>query len=336
MTSKFTRTLAVASVAALLSTMAMDADARPGRGRSAGDRGSRSDMSVPSTPTAPRTTTPATAGPSATTPNVARPQAAPQPGSMRPPVTAGSRMGTIATGFAAGLLGAGLFGMLSGSGFFSGLGSFAGAMGFLLQLALIFFAVKLVMSLLRKRQAEQPVPASVPAHRMERATAVMGHATVHPSAGHPASASQPSVAMERPRHDAVGIGGDDYKAFEQSLVGIMAAYSAHDVPALRRLTSPTVSAGFEQELAEAAQQDIVNVLGQPTLLQGDLAESWFEEQAAFATVAMRYSMTDVVRRRSTGEIVSGHAEHLQEVTEIWTFCRDGAGRPWLLCGIEQA
>lgn len=329
MTRSWIKMLAVSTIVAMLGAMVLEANARPGRGGSSGNRGSRSDVTVPSTPTAPRATQPGAASPS-----VNRPQAAPNPGALGAQAAAGSRMGTIAKGFAFGLIGAGVFGLLSGSGFFSGLGSLAGIMGFLLQIGLIFLAVKLVMGFLRNRKQTQTVPASVPMDRMARATT--GAAPAGMAGGAAAATSAPAAMQDRPRHDAVGITPEDYQAFEQTLTGVMQAYSAQDLGGLRRLAMPEVSADFIRELHESEGRDEVNELGHPKLLQGDLAESWFEEQAAYATVAMRYSVNDVVRRRSTGEILSGNPQQPIEVTEIWTFRREGAGRPWMLCGIEQA
>jgi predicted lipid-binding transport protein (Tim44 family) len=329
MTRNWIRLFAISSVVVLLTALVPEADARPGRGGSSGNRGSRSDFTVPSTPTAPRTTQPGAASPS-----VNRPQAAPNPGALGAQAAAGSRMGTIAKGFAAGLIGAGLFGLLSGSGFFSGLGSLAGILGFILQAGLIFLAVKLVMGFLRNRKQVQTAPASVPMDRMTRAT--NGAAAGGMVGGAAAATSAPAGMQDRPRHDAVGITPEDYQAFEQSLVGVMQAYATQDLAGLRRLAMPEVSADFIRELHESERRDEVNELGQPKLLQGDLAESWFEEQAAYATVAMRYSVIDLTRRRSTGEILSGNPHQPLEVTEIWTFRREGAGRAWMLCGIEQA
>jgi predicted lipid-binding transport protein (Tim44 family) len=327
MTRSWIKILAVSTIVTMLGAMVLEANARPGRGGSSGNRGSRSDVAVPSTPTAPRATQPGAASPSVT-----RPQAAPNPGALGAQAAVGSRMGMIAKGFAAGLIGAGLFGLLSGSGFFSGLGSLAGILGFILQIGLILLAVKLVMGFLRNRKQAETVPASVPVDRMARATNGAAAAGV---AGGTAAAGP--VAMESPpRRDPVGIVPEDYQAFEQILASVMQAYSAQDLGGLRRLATPEVSADFIRELHESERRDEVNELGRPALLQGDLAESWFEEQAAYATVAMRYAVTDIVRKRSTGEILSGNPQLPLEVTEIWTFRREGAGRPWMLCGIEQA
>ena len=65
----------------------------------------------------------------------------------------------------AGLLGAGLFGLLSGSGFFSGLASMAGIFGFLLQIALIGGAIWLALRFFRRRSEPQLATAGAPLAR---------------------------------------------------------------------------------------------------------------------------------------------------------------------------
>jgi predicted lipid-binding transport protein (Tim44 family) len=70
-------------------------------------------------------------------------------------------------------------------------------------------------------------------------------------------------------------------------------------------------------------------------LQGDLAEAWYEDSAAYATVAMRFAMTDVTLNRTNGQVVAGNPQQPEESVEIWTFRREGAGRPWVLCGQQQ-
>jgi predicted lipid-binding transport protein (Tim44 family) len=67
------------------------------------------------------------------------------------------------------------------------------------------------------------------------------------------------------------------------------------------------------------------------LLQGDLAEAWREDDRDYATVAMRYAITDEMVDRASGRVVEGGP---QEATEIWTFTRVRGGA-WLLSAIQQ-
>jgi predicted lipid-binding transport protein (Tim44 family) len=203
-----------------------------------------------------------------------------------------------------------------------------GFLGLFLQIALIALAVRLIWGYFRSRQ--QPQPAGGPD---------LARAGLPPqmAVGMGAAAPQAYQAPAEPqRTDNVGIGPDDYASFQGVLTELMDAYSKEDIAGLRRVATPDVAAKFIRELHENQQKGLVNRLGEPQLLQGDLAESWYEDQAAFATVAMRFAMTDVTLERATGKVVSGNPNQPEESTEIWTFRREGAGRPWLLCGQQQA
>jgi predicted lipid-binding transport protein (Tim44 family) len=319
----------IATLSAAILTLGLSAavvDAKPGRGGSTGNRGAKTDMSVPSTPTAPRTSTPQ-AAPGATQPGrPAAPAAAAAAQAAKP-----SMMSTMAKGFAMGLIGAGLFGLLTGNGLFGGLSGLMGFLGLLLQVALIAIAIRLVWGFIQSRRQPQAVPAGAP----NLARAGINQPQAAPVAQPAPQAYQPQPA-EPQRTDAVGIGPDDYQAFQGVLVELMRAYAAEDLAGLRRVATPDVAAHYIRELHEAQSKGVVNRLSQPELLQGDLAESWYEDNVAYATVAMRFSMADAVIERQTGRVIEGDLQRPVESTEIWTFRRDGAGRPWLLCGQQQA
>jgi predicted lipid-binding transport protein (Tim44 family) len=321
----FTATAAVV-MAIGLSVAAVDA--KPGRGGGVGNRGAKTDMSVPSTPTAPRTTAPQAAPGAAMPGRPASPAAGAAAQAAKP-----SMMSTMAKGFAMGLIGAGLFGLLTGNGLFGGLSGMMGFLGLLLQVALIALAIRLVWGFIQSRRQPQAVAAGAP--NLARAGIDRSAGPMAQSAAQP-QAYQPQPVAEQQRTDAVGIGPDDYNAFQNVLVDLMRAYSAEDLAGLRRVTTPDVAAHYIRELHEAQSKGVMNRLGQPELLQGDLAESWYEDNVAYATVAMRFSMTDTMVERQTGRVVEGDPQRPVETVEIWTFRRDGAGRPWLLCGQQQA
>jgi predicted lipid-binding transport protein (Tim44 family) len=69
------------------------------------------------------------------------------------------------------------------------------------------------------------------------------------------------------------------------------------------------------------------------LLQGDLAESWREGETDYATVALRFALTDKTLDRNTGAVVAG-SEQPGEATEVWTFARRPGGA-WELSAIQQ-
>jgi predicted lipid-binding transport protein (Tim44 family) len=134
--------------------------------------------------------------------------------------------------------------------------------------------------------------------------------------------------------DEIGIGEQDYAAFERSLHEIQAAYSNGDVAALWGLATPEMAGYVQEELNENARNDVVNTVSDVRLLQGDLSEAWREGPTDYATVAMRFSMIDVIRNKTTGQIVEGDPTRPVEITELWTFRRDQGG-PWKLGAIQQ-
>ena len=319
-----TRFLALGVAAMLSFAIAAEAFAKPGRGSSAGNRGTRTESSVPSTPTAPRTSTPQAAP---NTPASAATAARPGAAAAAQP----SMASTMMKGFAIGLIGAGVFGLLTGGSLFGGLSGVMGFLGLLLQFALIALAVRLIWGFFRNRQQQAAAPAGVaPQNTMARQASMQPPVQAAPSVGGSAQ------TLDRPRTDSVGIGPDDFGSFQQTLTGMMAAYSQEDANAIRRIALPEAAGHFIGEMEDNQRRGLVNKLGVPALLQGDLAESWYEDQMAWASVAMRFSMTDALVERATGKIVAGDMNQLSESTEIWTFRREGLGRPWLLAGIEQA
>ena len=91
------------------------------------------------------------------------------------------------------------------------------------------------------------------------------------------------------------------------------------------------------EIAANARNGVINKVSGVKLLQGDLAEAWREDNEEYATVAMRFSLTDVMQDRATGRVVSGDPAKTDEATEVWTFVRPvGSGQQgWKLSAIQQ-
>jgi predicted lipid-binding transport protein (Tim44 family) len=234
-------------------------------------------------------------------------------------------------GVGAGLLGAGLFGLLSGAGFFSGLASLAGIFGFLLQLALIGGVIFLVMRFLRsRREAAMATPAGGMARDAQPARNPMQRQTLGGMMGGAATQAQPAL-------QPLNLTGEDFGAFEKLLGDVQGAYSSENVAALRALLTPEMASYFEGDLSDNEAKGVVNRIANVKLLQGDLSEAWREAEGEFATVAMRYSLSDALLDRKTARTVEGNLTEVAEVTEIWTFVRaPGQGTTdWKLSAIQQ-
>jgi Tim44-like domain len=82
---------------------------------------------------------------------------------------------------------------------------------------------------------------------------------------------------------------------------------------------------FSEQLAGNASRGLINRVTDVKLLQGDLAETWREGRADYATVAMKYALKDSMVERATRRTVEGGERTDYEVTELWTFMRASGG-----------
>ena len=341
------RSRVMIALAAALVFAGSAAEARVGRGGgSFGSRGARTWSAPPSTNTAPGAAAPIQRSQIPNQgPNVTR------PGTPAPNVAQPRRFG-FGTGLMAGLFGAGLLGLLMGNGFFGGLGGLASILGLLLQIGLVVLLVSFAMKWFRRRQ--QPAYAG-PGQGQGYARSMGG--SVPPAGGRPSPMSgglgglagglggalggmsrgaQPQGAQRRPGvRDEIGIGERDYAEFERGLVEMQDAYSREDVAKLWTLATPEMAGYIQEELNDNAARGVVNKLSNVRLLQGDLSEAWREGAADYATVAMRFGITDVMVDRASGRVVEGDAAKVEEATELWTFRRDQGG-PWKISAIQQA
>jgi predicted lipid-binding transport protein (Tim44 family) len=306
------KTIAVVLALALPTVLAMSsADARVGGGFSSGSRGSRTFSAPPSTTTAPGTTSQFNR--TFTQPGAGMNSAAPARGGLF------GRGGGFLGGLAAGFLGAGLLGMLFGGGLFGGLGGLSSILGLIIQIVLVVFVVRLAMSWWQRRHAPQAAYAGADA-----GTGPGPQANYRGGLGGFGFGANNAPLEIRPA---------DYEAFERLLGDIQAAWSNEDVAKLHTLATPEMVSYFEQDLAQNRARNAVNKVSNVKLLQGDLAEAWREGETDYATVAMRFALTDKTVDRTSGAIVAG-SEQPGEVTEVWTFARRTGGA-WELSAIQQ-
>lgn len=312
----FARIFILALAVALPLALAIaEADARAGGSRSSGSRGSRTFSAPSVTRTAPSTARPMER--TITQPSSNTGSSSMLPGTSRTTTGTGgffNRPGLIG-GFAAGLLTAGLFGLFTGHGFFGGLGGTSSILGLIVQLVIVYFVARLVWSWWQGRQ--RPAFAGAGAGAMPGAMPGDNHAP----------------AMGAGDAGAIDISEADYNAFERLLVDIQKAWSDEDIAALKRLSTPEMVSYFSEDLTANASRGVVNKVENVRLLQGDLAEAWREGRTDYATVAMRFGLTDKTIDRASGRVVEGD-DTPQEATEVWTFRRD-AGAQWLLSAIQQ-
>jgi predicted lipid-binding transport protein (Tim44 family) len=317
------KTIAVVLALALPTALAISsADARVGGGSSSGSRGSRTFSAPPSTTTAPGSTSQFNR--TFTQPGAGMNSAASAParGGLF------GRGGGFLGGLAAGFLGAGLLGMLFGGGLFGGLGGLSSILGLIIQVVLVVFVVRLAMSWWQRRNAPQAAYAGADAG------AGPGPQTSYRSGLGGGLGSGLGGGFGFGANNApLEIKPDDYEAFERLLGDIQAAWSNEDVAKLHTLATPEMVSYFERDLGENRARNAVNKVTNVKLLQGDLAEAWREGETEYATVAMRFALTDKTVDRNSGALVAG-SEQPGEVTEVWTFARR-PGSAWELSAIQQ-
>jgi predicted lipid-binding transport protein (Tim44 family) len=287
------------------------ADARAGSGSSFGSRGSQTYSAPPATGTAPY----ASPLQRSMTPN------SPGYGSGYNGGYRGGFGGGFGSGLMGGLLGFGLAGLLLGHGF-GGFGMF-GLFGLLIRIAIIVFVVRLLLRMFRG-------PAYAGGPSMFAPGGSMGGGPM----GGPMGGMGPMAGGGRSGVVPIAIAPAEYQAFEQLLVAIQAAWSAHDLNRMSALLTPEMLSYFGDQLAEQASRGVRNSVTDVRLVQGDLSEAWAERGREYATVAMRFQMVDATYDQA-GRLVDGSATEHVTATEIWTFLRVPGGR-WILSAIQQA
>ncbi len=306
----------VAALAAIALLAPAVADARAGGGTNTGSRGTKTNQAPPPTQTAP------TAKPieRSTTPTNQQAQAAPRPAAPAAQPSFFQRHPFL-SGLMGGIVGAGLIGMLMGGGF----GGMAGLLSLLIQAALIGGIVFLVLRLVRGRSAAPEMRPAYAGATPPRATAPLADAPMARSTPMLAGGSSAGLAIAK----------EDFGAFEAMLGDVQGAYSRGDLGKLRALVTPEMLGYFSEQLSANASRGLENKIEAVKLEQGDLSEAWREGDIDYATVAMRFSMTDVTRRLTDGTVVEGNPAVRTEATEIWTFLRSRGGS-WILSAIQQA
>jgi predicted lipid-binding transport protein (Tim44 family) len=84
----------------------------------------------------------------------------------------------------------------------------------------------------------------------------------------------PMSPRPRPGGVPINISPSDYQAFEQELIAIQAAWSAHDLNRLSGLLTPEMLSYFGEQLAQQTSRGVRNQVTDVRLLQGDLAQAW--------------------------------------------------------------
>jgi predicted lipid-binding transport protein (Tim44 family) len=118
---------------------------------------------------------------------------------------------------------------------------------------------------------------------------------------------------------------------KQAFEMVVNAFAEGDRETLRQLLADDVYRDFEAAIAEreragqSLETTVVNIR------EADIIEAELQNKTAFVTVKFVSEQINLLRDR-TGEAVEGDAEHVADVTDIWTFARNTRSRDpnWVL------
>jgi len=311
-------------VAAGLYLTELDAFARAGGGRSSGSRGSRS-FSSPSRPL--------------TSPSRPQPSTQPRPVTPAPipqPATASPFWRSMAGGVLGGFLGAMLFRGLAGAGGFGGMGGAGIGLMDILLLAAIGFGIYWWV---KKRRAEQPVPAEGYYER-QAGVGYYGPPTAEGAAATQAPPSQQDGDLERGlayirQMDA----RFDEAAFREvctdTFFKIQAGWMNRDVDGIANLLTVEMQNEFRRQLGQLKTEGKINRLENIAVRTVDLTEAWQETGQDYVTVHFLANLLDYTVDERTGQVVEGSKTEPVKFEEYWTWTRPVGPNPWRLSAINQ-
>ena len=174
------------------------------------------------------------------------------------------------------------------------------------------------------RSPDNVVPLPVPPVRRGRDGAL----DIEPAyQGTPLEAGLVQIKMSDPSFTVARFLEGAAKAFEM----IVAAYAKHDTDTLKPLLSPDVYARFassiqeREDRGETMETELV-VLKPPKLESAEVTDG-------HAAVAVRFQSEQVnVVRDKSGAVIEGSRDHVESLTDVWTFARDTGSRDpnWVL------
>jgi predicted lipid-binding transport protein (Tim44 family) len=91
---------------------------------------------------------------------------------------------------------------------------------------------------------------------------------------------------------------------------------------------------LSEELSQNATSGKRNDVTAIRLIDAEVSEAWQEDNAEYATIAMRYESIDVMRDRTSSAIISGDPKTPTVANEVWTFVRQISGS-WKLSAIQE-
>jgi predicted lipid-binding transport protein (Tim44 family) len=235
-----------------------------------------------------------------------------------------SRFGGFGGGMIGGLVAGGLIGSMMGHGGSWGMGGGGIGGGFLIsiiQLLVLGGLIWFVMGFFRRRSASN----SGNVH-LQNVSQLDNGQSVDGQSGTDYMAPNPPTEIT--------ITDSDKTAFEHLLNDVQDAFGHEDYGRLRELTTPEIMSYLSEELSQNATSGKRNDVTAIRLIDAEVSEAWQEDNAEYATIAMRYESIDVMRDRTSSAIISGDPKTPTVANEVWTFVRQISGS-WKLSAIQE-
>ncbi len=164
--------------------------------------------------------------------------------------------------------------------------------------------------------------------RLKRAPTALQTPDIEPAyLGTPLEVGMIQVKMADPSFSASAFLSGASKAFEM----IVAAYAKNDLDTLRPLLSSEVYSQFANVIQEREERG-ETLSSELVVLKPAKFES-FEMRGSAAHVAVIFqSEQSNVLKNNAGDIIEGSADHVESVTDVWTFSRDTLSQDpnWML------
>jgi predicted lipid-binding transport protein (Tim44 family) len=311
--------------------LASDAEARLGRGRSFGSRGSRS-FSAPKPYSASKTTQPTRPSATPTTP---------PPGSMaqpKPSQPTGSFWRSFGGGLVGGLVGGLLFRSLFGGPPAHAAQGAGGGFGIgLLDILLLAGIAYMIYAFVRKRRQEAAV-AEGPA--LQSSAEGLGDQPAFQQT--PYHEMQPEMDQELEeglRHIKQMDPSFDETQFPDQVLDfffrVQGAWANRDMTPMKDELTDEMHQLLQEDAERLKTEGRINRMENIAVRSVDITEIWQEAGMDYITVRVYANLLDYMVDDQTGEVVSGSKSEPVKFEEYWTFTRPIGFTTWKLAAINQ-
>jgi predicted lipid-binding transport protein (Tim44 family) len=163
---------------------------------------------------------------------------------------------------------------------------------------------------------------------VRRPKAAGGDPDIEPAyQGTPLEPGLVQIKMADPSFSAARFLEGASKAFEM----IVTAFAKHDTDTLRPLLSPEVFGRFASAIQDREERGDTMETELVVLKPAKLESAEMQGSRAILGVRFQSEQVNVIKDRD-GKIIEGDRDHVDSLTDVWTFARDTAGRDpnWVL------